>query len=101
MNSLNLKSKLVYGKPNPLTHKPDSARYRDMDEPMAGKCMTCKHIVSCLRKDAVAVVSRYGDAFPEPGTWTDLLSTECPNCKARVFVMSAKEFKHVVEKSGQ
>jgi DNA-directed RNA polymerase subunit RPC12/RpoP len=99
MNPLNLKSKLVYGKGGPLTREPDTSRYNDIDEPMAGKCMTCKTIVSCLRSQAVARTPKYGEAFPEPGTWADLLSTECPNCKARVFVMNAKEFRAVVERS--
>lgn len=74
-------------------------RYLDPEEPLAGRCMTCKNVVMCLCRDVDA--SRRGVHRPwgvvyEPGTWADLLSVECPCCEARVFVMSAGEFEKVV-----
>jgi len=74
-----------------LVPKPEPPRYADLDEVLAGRCMTCKTTVSCLRRDAVP-----GSKQPELGTWADLLSAECPNCQARVFVMNAAEFAKVV-----
>ena len=67
------------------------SRYSDPEEPLAGKCMTCKTVVSCLRRDT----ARSGK--PELGVWGDLVSAECPSCGARVFVMPAAEFWKIVE----
>lgn len=75
-----------------LKRDPPAPRYVDPEEPLAGKCMTCTTVVGCLRKDASGGPRPWGGTS-EPGAWKDLLSTECPNCKARVFVMAAEEFR--------
>ena len=99
MNPLNLKSRLVYGQQHPLTRGLNEApRYSDPDGPMAGRCMSCKTVMGCLRGDAESRAPKYGDTFPEPGTWSDLLSAECPHCGARVFVMAAEEFQRALDK---
>ena len=101
MNPLNLKSKLVYGNSGYLTKKTDAeARYANIDHPLAGRCMSCKTVVGCLRSEAVSRLPKYGDVnrFPEPGTWADLISTECTHCGARVFLMDAREFKAILDK---
>ena len=79
-----------------LDRKPDVSRYIDSDQPLAGKCMSCGKSMGCLRMDAESESNGYGKTFHEPGVWTDLLSAECPNCGARVFVMGAEEFRKVV-----
>ena len=71
-------------------------RYLDPEEPLAGKCMTCKTAVGCLRRDAESKAPTYGAIVQELGRWSDLLSTGCPQCGARVFLMSALEFRKVV-----
>ena len=70
-----------------LKREPVPPRYSDPDEPLAGKCASCKTVVSCFRRDA-----RPGSGKQEFGNWNDLISTECPNCKAKVFLMPAVEF---------
>lgn len=78
-----------------LKRDPVPPRYSDPEELLAGKCMTCGTVVSCLRRDAV----KRADG-KELGAWGDLLSVECPghgrHCGARVFLMSATEFQRVV-----
>lgn len=70
--------------------RPDAVppRYSDPEELLMGSCMTCRAVVSCLRQDAARRTKN-----TEPGMWGDLISAECPSCKARVFVMSAHEFR--------
>lgn len=72
---------------------PEPPRYSDPEELLAGKCMSCSTVVNCLRKDAVQRKDNH-----EPGTWSDLVSAECPKCGARVFVMTAVEFAKIVKK---
>lgn len=72
-----------------LKPRPEPPRYSDPEEVLAGKCMTCRTVVSCLRMDA-----RKGKET-ELGTWGDLLATGCPSCGARVFVMPAEEFRKI------
>ena len=67
----------------------------DPEEPLAGKCMTCKTVVACLRRDTDPKGERL-----ELGVWGDLVSAECPGCGARVFVMPAAEFWKIVGKAG-
>ena len=67
-------------------------RYSDPEEPLAGRCMTCKTVVGCLRMDAVP------GGRAELGAWNDLLAAGCPRCGARVFLMPAKEFEKTVSK---
>lgn len=69
---------------------PEPPRYSDPEEELAGKCMTCLTVVGCLRRDAARPAKE-----TELGTWGDVLSTECPQCGARVFVMPAGEFRKV------
>ena len=73
-----------------LKRKPPEPRYLDPEEPLAGKCMTCQTIVSCVRREVALPTGKQ-----ELGTWGDLLSVECPKCKARVFVMKAAEFQEI------
>lgn len=72
------------------------SRYTDPEEALAGRCLTCGTVVSCLRKDATKGAA-------ELGAWGDLLSTECQGqigrklCRARVFLMSATELRATVK----
>lgn len=75
-----------------LKREPPPSRYLNPDEPLAGKCMTCGTIVRCLRRD-----TDHGRKKPQLGTWDDLLSVECPGCRARVFVMLSTEFRETVK----
>lgn len=80
-----------------LKREPSAPRYPDPEEPLVGRCMTCKTVVGCLRKDARGSGSTsFQGSLAEPGAWKDLLSAECPTCGARVFLMAAKEFERVV-----
>lgn len=68
-------------------------RYRDPEETLAGRCLTCGTIVKCHRRDAVKALNK-----GEFGAWGDLLSAECPGtiggklCRARVFLLTVKDF---------
>mgnify|MGYP001563698859 CR=1 FL=1 len=72
-----------------LQKRPAKLRYADPEEVMAGKCASCGAVVRCLRRDA-----EYKKGF---GVWADLLATECPQCKACVFVMPTAEFSNVIK----
>lgn len=84
---------------------PEPPRYSDPEEPLAGKCMTCGTVVGCLRMDAKAGTDRSApgqwDNSGGLGSWSDLISAECPNCGARVFVMPAVEFQKVIAQGPQ
>lgn len=74
---------------------PEDTRYSDPEAVLAGKCLTCSTVVQCLRRDAVK------QSKGMLGTWSDLLSTECPECKARVFVMPVEALKKAVTEAGK
>jgi len=74
-----------------LIRKPPESRYLDPEERLAGKCMTCRTIVGCFRREAAPPGSAKG-----LGAWGDLWSTECAECKARVFLMPVLEFQKTV-----
>lgn len=77
-----------------LKPRPPETRYQDPLEVLAGRCGTCSAVVECLRRDA-----RGPDGKVNLGTWSDLVCMECPNCRARVFLMPAGEFRKLLEKS--
>ena len=75
-----------------LKRVPPFPRYTDPEEVLAGKCLTCKAVVSCLRRDARPPSNKPGGL----GTWDDLPCTGCPSCGAKVFLMSAQEFRKII-----
>lgn len=77
-----------------LQRRPEAPRYQNPDEPLAGKCLTCGKVVGCLRRDAIIESGgAFGGRSMAPGVWSDLPSTGCPDCGARVFVMPMAEFQ--------
>lgn len=80
---------------------PPPPRYRDPDEPLAGKCMTCGTIVSCTLQDTQLPRGQFAEKKDYIGAWVDLVSAECPKCGARTFVMPAKDAEPLITKKAQ
>ena len=68
-----------------LKQPQEQPRYPDMEEMMVGRCMSCKSVIRCPRRE----VRRQGQGI---GVWSDLLGAECPKCGATVFVMAVEKF---------